>query len=273
MLIGLVLGTLAIQCSLKAASVAIMLPLGLLVLPIFDTTAAIIRRKLTGRSIYTTDRGHLHHCLQSSGFSASGTVAVIFLVCLLACISVLASKAFDNDWITLVTVVTIVATLVVTKLFGHAEASLIKGRLWSLLGSNKTPKQMAVRLQGTLSWDHLWQTLRTHAVELNLSSMLLDVNAPFMHEGYYARWGRTTDTNDGQPLWHVEVPMTSQGRSLGRLLLSGQPDSQPLWTKIAAIMRVIEEFSAGMGIVSAAAEPAYRSEEFASAPALEAVKS
>ena len=49
----------------------------LLTLPIFDTTAAIIRRKLTGRSIYTTDRGHLHHCLLRRGFS---TWRVLLLV-------------------------------------------------------------------------------------------------------------------------------------------------------------------------------------------------
>ena len=176
MLIGLVLGTLSIQCSLKAAStLSIMLPLGLLVLPIFDTTAAIIRRKLTGRSIYTTDRGHLHHCMQRYGLSSSGTVVVIFLICLLACGSVLASRAFNNDWIALVTVVTILATLVLTGMFGRAEAMLIKGRLWSMLTPGRSPHQMEVRLQGTVNWDSLWLQLKVQAAELNLRGLLLDV--------------------------------------------------------------------------------------------------
>src|SRR5437868_2212657 len=70
MLIGLVLGVLAIKSALKTpTTVALMAPAVLLTIPIFDTFAAILRRKLTGRSIYSTDRGHLHHCLLSRGLS------------------------------------------------------------------------------------------------------------------------------------------------------------------------------------------------------------
>src|SRR5205085_2901248 len=47
MLVGLVVGVLAIQSSLKGpATVALAGPLALLVIPIFDTSAAIVRRKL-----------------------------------------------------------------------------------------------------------------------------------------------------------------------------------------------------------------------------------
>src|SRR5205807_323940 len=70
MLIGLVVGVLAIESSLKGpATVALAVPAALLVIPIFDTSTAILRRTLTGRSIFTTDRGHLHHCLQGRGLS------------------------------------------------------------------------------------------------------------------------------------------------------------------------------------------------------------
>ena len=61
MLIGLVIGAVAIPTSLKGpATVALSAPLAILVLPIFDTTAAVVRRKLTGRGLATADRGHLH---------------------------------------------------------------------------------------------------------------------------------------------------------------------------------------------------------------------
>src|SRR5262249_8496162 len=75
MLVGLVIGVLAIQSSLKApATIALVAPLATLAIPIIDTAAAIVRRKLTGRSTYTTDRGHLHHCLLSKGFSSRGVL-------------------------------------------------------------------------------------------------------------------------------------------------------------------------------------------------------
>ncbi len=41
---------------------------------------AIIRRKLTGRSIFAVDRGHLHHNLLRRGFSNRGLVMVVTLL-------------------------------------------------------------------------------------------------------------------------------------------------------------------------------------------------
>src|SRR5262249_61979046 len=111
------------------ATLALALPFALLVLPIFDTTAAIVRRKLTGRSICTTDRGHLHHCLLRRGFSTAGVLWIVGTFCVLACAGALASQAFDNEWIALLTAATVIATLITTRLFGHAEAMLVKGRI------------------------------------------------------------------------------------------------------------------------------------------------
>ena len=66
LLIGLVVGALAIQGSLKGpGTVLLAAPLAVWSIPIFDSAIAILRRKLAGRSIYDTDRGHLHHRLLS----------------------------------------------------------------------------------------------------------------------------------------------------------------------------------------------------------------
>src|SRR5262249_12135905 len=136
MVIGLVLGTLAIQGSLKApATVVLSAPVVLLTLPLFDTTAAVVRRKLTGRSIYTTDRGHLHHCLQRRGLSRPGVLVLVGACCLLTGGAVVASRAFDIEWVAIVTALSVVGTLIVTRLFGHAEAVLVKERLAAVVAS------------------------------------------------------------------------------------------------------------------------------------------
>ena len=60
MIIGLILGALAIRSALKGpATVVLSVPTAILAIPIFDVSMAIVRRRLTGRSIYTTDRGSL----------------------------------------------------------------------------------------------------------------------------------------------------------------------------------------------------------------------
>lgn len=243
MLVGLILGALAIHCSLKApATIALALPVGLLILPIFDTAAAIVRRKLTGRSIYTTDRGHLHHCLLRGGLSTRWALAVVALCCIVACAGVLTSQAFENDWLALIAAGSVVAVLITTRLFGYAEFMLIKGRLLCML-SPAHRGQLEVRLQGTVAWKDLWHALLVRAAELNLRQLLLDVNAPALHEGYHARWDRPIEENDERPLWHVELPMTARGLSVGRLVLAGLPDDQPVWKKIAILMEVVEDFN------------------------------
>ena len=120
MLIGLVVGVLAIQSSLKGpTTVALAAPLALFTIPIFDTAAAILRRKLTGRSIYCTDRGHLHHCLLGHGMSSRLALLVVAALCLVTVVGVLASIAWRNDGIALVAATTVIATLVLTRLFGY----------------------------------------------------------------------------------------------------------------------------------------------------------
>jgi len=245
MLVGLVLGTLAIHCCLKApTTIAITLPVALLILPIFDTTTAIVRRKLTGRSIYATDRGHLHHCLLRQGFSTPGTLLIVSVCGLLACSGVLASQAFNNEWIALLTALSIIATLIITRLFGYAEAMLIKGRILALLFPTNKVRHVEVRLPGSADWKTLWLALKVSAAELNLQKMLLDVNAPSLHEGYHARWDQMNRTaEDNAQWWYVEIPVAAGESAVGRMILSGKPDAQPVWAKIAAVMKVVEAFN------------------------------
>jgi UDP-GlcNAc:undecaprenyl-phosphate/decaprenyl-phosphate GlcNAc-1-phosphate transferase len=245
MLVGLILGTLAIQCSLKApATIAILLPIGLLTLPFFDTTAAIVRRKLTGRSIYTTDRGHLHHCLLKRGMSIRLVLVVVSVCCLVTCGGALASQAFDNELIGLFTIASVVFTLIWTRLFGHAELTLIRERVLNLMQPSSPARQMEVRLQGSNDWRPLWKLLTEAAEQLQLQEVRLDVNAPSLHEGYHARWDRGADADDVPTLWRVTIPLTVRGLAIGRLEIAGQPDGAPMWLKIATVTELIDGHAA-----------------------------
>lgn len=59
----------------------IVLPMLALGLPIFDTTWAIIRRLVKGKSIkaiFKADKGHLHHLIVSRGFSQKQAVLILY---------------------------------------------------------------------------------------------------------------------------------------------------------------------------------------------------
>lgn len=77
--LGFTLGVISIQGALKSyAAISIAIPLLILGLPLFDTTFAILRRVISGKSIMEADRGHLHHKLIDMGLSQRQSVVVMY---------------------------------------------------------------------------------------------------------------------------------------------------------------------------------------------------
>jgi len=125
MLIGLVVGSLAIRGALKGpGTVLLAAPLAVLAIPIFDSLAAILRRKLTGRSIYVTDRGHLHHRLLDLMGSNRKVLLAAAIFCLLTSLGTLLSVSLANDLIALLACSALVIILIATGVFGRAEIAL-----------------------------------------------------------------------------------------------------------------------------------------------------
>jgi UDP-GlcNAc:undecaprenyl-phosphate GlcNAc-1-phosphate transferase len=252
MLVGLVVGVLAIQSSLKGpATAALAAPTALLTVPIFDTLAAILRRSLTGRSIYTTDRGHLHHCLLRSGLSNRRVLALVSAFCLITVFGTLASLALKNELLAILSGVVVISLLVVTRLFGHAELSLVRQRVHSLFASffklpkGKPASEIEVRLHGKVDWKELWLQITACGPQLNLGRARLDINAPAIGESYHAQWTGSLvgeDYEDPVAQWSAEIPLITRGRVVGRVAVAGHRDDQPIWEKIATLARLVQDF-------------------------------
>ncbi len=249
MLVGLVIGVLAIRCSLKGpTTVALAAPLALLIIPILDTTAAILRRKLTGRSIYTTDRGHLHHRLLETGLSRPMVLLLVSGLSLLSMFGVIAHIAFQNDLLAFSSASAVVLILVTTRLFGHVELMLVL-KSCSAIARTMTGKaptnghQVQIRLQGSVNWSDLWERLLDSTTTLNLKSLVLDVNAPAVHEGYHARWsrGEAPFGAEESEVWYADLPLTANGKAVGRVMISGYSDDEPVWKKMAVVGEVAEQ--------------------------------
>jgi UDP-GlcNAc:undecaprenyl-phosphate GlcNAc-1-phosphate transferase len=261
MLVGLAIGSLAIRCSLKGpATVALAAPAALLILPILDTSAAVIRRKLTGRSIFTTDRGHLHHCLLRLGLSRARILLLVSGLCLLTVLGALGSVAYRNEGLALLSAAAVVFILVASGLFGCAEVMLMAKSFRDYAGSmigTRVGRGLEVRLQGSAAWGELWQRLTESADRLRLRSISLDVNAPAHHEGYHARWRHPADKFGEEPnCWSAVILLTAWGQTIGQVAVTGHPDAEPVWQKLAAlsqltggIERVLSERQPSAGFV------------------------
>ncbi|MCA9055498.1 MAG: undecaprenyl/decaprenyl-phosphate alpha-N-acetylglucosaminyl 1-phosphate transferase, partial [Planctomycetaceae bacterium] len=129
MTIGLVLGALAIRSSLKGpTTVAMAAPTAIWSVLMFDVLMAVLRRKLTGQSVYATDRAHLHHVLQRRGYGNLTVVLLIGLMCALCAAGALASVAANNELVAVGTSATVLAALVVSGYFGRSECGLLLRR-------------------------------------------------------------------------------------------------------------------------------------------------
>jgi UDP-GlcNAc:undecaprenyl-phosphate GlcNAc-1-phosphate transferase len=229
MLIGLLLGALAIRGALKGpATVALAAPTAIWAIPIFDVLMAILRRKLTGRSIYETDRGHLHHSLMKRGFSGRKTVAFIGMLCSLTALGATVSVAMDSELMAFAATLSVFGMLIVTGFFGHRESLLLCQRVKhfavSLIPLRGRPYpaagQMRARLEGTRRWDELWDMLTAFAQRFDLSSVQLNVNSPAIGEGFHASWQRKHRPDESQ-LWQSDIPLIAGKITVGRLKIMG----------------------------------------------------
>ncbi|MDR2478329.1 MAG: undecaprenyl/decaprenyl-phosphate alpha-N-acetylglucosaminyl 1-phosphate transferase [Treponema sp.] len=67
------------------ADLPVLYAAALLAIPIFDTTAAVLRRIRDGKKIDSPDRAHIHHKLMNLGLNARQTVAALYALQILLC--------------------------------------------------------------------------------------------------------------------------------------------------------------------------------------------
>jgi UDP-GlcNAc:undecaprenyl-phosphate GlcNAc-1-phosphate transferase len=147
LLLGFLLATLSIEASAKLpATVAILVPLLALGVPIADTALAVIRRLLRalhvvrrsetseryefffagGRSVFTADRQHIHHRLLELGLTQRRAVLLLYAVaaglCVVAFALVFQREPNVGLWLGAVAV----ATVVGIRRLGYGEMAILR---------------------------------------------------------------------------------------------------------------------------------------------------
>lgn len=259
MVIGLVVGAVSIEASMKGpTAAALATPAALLVIPILDTGAALVRRILTGRSIYMTDRAHLHHCLLNRGMSRGAVLALVGGLCLVPAVGGVLGQVFGADLFAVLGAAAVAATLLLTRRFGTAEARLLVERARAVVAAlrhGRAPDRihaLEVHLQGTAEWNEVWLRLTRAAEALRLWAVRLDVNLPAQHEGYHARWQRFgVVPGDESHLWRAEVPLYIGDRVIGRLTAVGCRDGGSAWSKLNRLATVVDQAERAAGALAA----------------------
>lgn len=250
MLAGLMLGSVAIKCSMKESSaMALIMPLVVWTIPIFDSSMAIVRRKLTGRSIYATDRNHLHHCLLRDSRNGVRVLLYVAGLCLVTSGTAILGAQMGSDAIAILGGIIAVSLLVASGSFGFVEAKLILRRVKRFLQSigrispaEKPKFSEQFVLQGKYDWDAIYARLETLAINLELHRLELLISIPSANEVWH---GETRLRNhDGNADPHIlTLPLLVSGIQAGTIRIEASAVENPCLTKfLGDLQRDLRDF-------------------------------
>ncbi len=105
----------AVKC---AATIALIVPILALGLPILDTAFAIVRRYRGGVPIFRPDKGHLHHRLLGLGFTQRQAVLLMYVISALLGLSAVALTAVSNQIAIFILMIVMVSIIYGAKKLG-----------------------------------------------------------------------------------------------------------------------------------------------------------
>ena len=114
--LGYILAAASIIGVLKSTIIfALLIPVFILGVPIFDTASVIMRRVRDGHPIFYADRRHLHHRLLDRGFSHKQVVVSIYFACILLSIATLSLTFLTPFQATIVLIITFVMSVMLIR--------------------------------------------------------------------------------------------------------------------------------------------------------------
>ncbi len=102
--LGFMIAALSVVSPMKRSTVvALVVPVLVLGIPIFDTFFAIVRRMINRKPIMQADKGHLHHHLMASGYGQRRAVLMLYgISAIMGMAAVLVSRELYKDAMVLV---------------------------------------------------------------------------------------------------------------------------------------------------------------------------
>ena len=223
MFIGFTVGILLLRVSVVGnRDIYVISPLAVALIPILDSVFAIVRRKNSGRGIFSPDRGHIHHRLLIKFGKNYETLGILILLILPGCIAAIAGTYFRNDWIPALTCIVVVVAAAITGIFGREELKIIihrvANRFRKRLQRDKYDQTGEVfHFQGNGPWELLWGDFIPALKRFHCVRAHLDINMPFLHEDYSSEWENMELHNKSKFNLSCSVPLVCESQKVGML--------------------------------------------------------
>jgi UDP-N-acetylmuramyl pentapeptide phosphotransferase/UDP-N-acetylglucosamine-1-phosphate transferase/glycosyltransferase involved in cell wall biosynthesis len=182
MLLGIMLGSLSAASTARNGRLAdLALPALALGVPLLDTASTMLRRAIIQRrSIFSAERGHIHHCLIDRGMTHRNAVILIYGVTLTCAMLGLSTLRLNNF---LEKIVLAAGVGVLIALFHHTGSVPIRRTLEAIFKNRQrkaaanrdrhTFEETQLRLQRVMAFDEWWNELVQAADRLGFARLHL----------------------------------------------------------------------------------------------------
>ena len=276
--LGFTLATISLLSSQKGhAAVAMFVPLIIFGVPVTDTALALLRRYLTGRSLFEADRRHVHHILLERGVSPRHTVLILYVASVLLGGAGLLLVNASGRWAPFIVVVVAGGVVLACTRLGYYEFAHIRDFLKH--GSGRRREAIFRRKLGMSAgrcileehsfdrvWDMVWQVANMLAFDRVVfepsdggTSAGADSAANGLEADFRKRvWTKTHFVESEDAAYRLDNALRTDGRAYGRLIFMrtgrGKDDAEEraviaeLCGYVSARMAALEKEIAKRGI-------------------------
>lgn len=225
--LGFILSIITIKGSYKGpATVAFLIPLLSLGLPLMDTLVAMIRRYIRGTSIFSADREHLHHKLLALGLSQRKAVLILYGVCILFSLSAIGIiAASSKQTAILLLLLGIIIFIILRKLYYNDIIELAKsiknGHDYKKISYEKVLKLISYHniLASSQSIEQLWNNLTNINKFLDFSELRLTLQGEGTQENpnKIFIWNREYGIPNRKYSYELSLPLENERENFGEL--------------------------------------------------------
>jgi UDP-GlcNAc:undecaprenyl-phosphate GlcNAc-1-phosphate transferase len=209
MLIGFLLGCYGMIWTQKTATLlSLVVPLLALSVPLLDVSLAVLRRFLRKQSVFSADRGHIHHRLLDQGLTPRKAVMVLYLfAAAVAAVAILLTTPLVKSYQNFVMLAILGVVLVAVRRLRYSEFQmagrmLLAGEFQRRLRDRLSLERLAAKLDESASAEEWWTAFAEFARESRWVRCIW-IGGP----GDIQEWVSSAK----QPLWTLSIPLSDSG--------------------------------------------------------------
>ena len=219
MFLGFMIGASSVVCQAKTSTlVGLALPFLALGVPILDTSAALVRRRiLERRSMFAADRNHLHHRLLDLGFHQRTVVIAVYAVTAISASIGIFMVTADSNWsigLLVLGLVLLVAVFACAHRKRLCEMVVTLKRNRTIAEQERTVKRefesVEIRMREASSFGAWWETVCRMGQEMQFQSIGLWTR----RNGHYKRtrsWSASEAKATRSSIAKLSLPLRGNG--------------------------------------------------------------